>query len=52
MTQSEHEHLKDLMGIILTSPFGQKEVVAKIFIMRWAIAHGVDLTQDNVWCKG
>ena len=53
MTQSEHEHLKNLLAIILTPrSYGQKEVVAKIFVLRWAIAHGVDLTQDSVWCKG
>ena len=52
MTQPEYEHLKNLLEIVLAPrSYGQKEVVAKIFVMRWAIAHGVDLTQDSVWCK-
>jgi hypothetical protein len=52
MAQPEHEHLKNLLAIVLTPrSYGQKKVVAQIFVMRWAIAHGVDLTQDSVWCK-
>lgn len=52
MKSHEAAHLNYLMSIFLNPrSYGQKEVVAKIFVLRWALAHGVDITQDNVWCK-
>lgn len=54
MTNTEHDQLTFLLSIVFQPrSYHQKEVIAKVFVRRWAIAHGVDLSHptDVLWCK-
>ncbi len=55
MTQQQHDSLVSLLAIVFKPRnYHQKETLAKIFVRRWAISHGVDLSHptDVIWCKG
>jgi hypothetical protein len=54
MTQQQHEGLINILAVVLKPRnYHQKKVLAQIFVRRWAISHGIDLSHptDVIWCK-
>ncbi len=54
MNQEERKNLLNLMALFFQPRnYHQKRVVAQIFVRRWAIIHGIDLSHptDVLWCK-
>ena len=58
MATIHQRELSSIMSVVFQpSNYRQKEIAAKLFVMRWALASGIDLGDSNDspdeirWCK-